>query len=385
MCERRVGRLALRCVAVAVPLLFGGRARVSAQTTAEFRARYDSILPLYLSLDDSIRRRDSAEYNAGWSDTVHAGALTVLTDRASVSRVRMAAPILWDSVRARFGSAASLQARRPLTVRQGAFGGNRRLETAVAWSGEYLRSASVPSAVLASEPSDSDLASALMAVEAGLLMSELDDSLVEWIDGAMLASVHRQVEWESSYFDLLTAPSRVARKCYEGDFGQCRVALGLTRSTNPAFEWYDGPQRVGLVARMGFIRGNSPSRRWTGPYNDCAIHEISAACDDLLRTIDPALIPRPLGSATRALFLALALQTGGAESFARLRKTRGRPVGERLSASAALPLDSLLARWHASVIRARPRPVAVAPRAAVTALFWGLLLGAVSLRSTRWR
>ncbi|MEP6573000.1 MAG: hypothetical protein ABJD11_09900 [Gemmatimonadota bacterium] len=382
------GRMRIRrALSIGAVLVAGLAPMAHAQTTTTFRAQYDSIHPLLVALDDSIARRDSAAQATGPFESLNAGALTILSDAADTARVRAAAPLFWRSIEARFGSSASLLADLQLSVRR--MPSNRRhgsdlLVGSADERGNTNTGAAAPYRVLGTEASDSDLASALTEVEATLLLGTLDDSIRSWVGGPIPASARTGVEWENAYLDLLTAPSFVARGCYSGVFEQCRIALQLVPSINPAFDWYDGPQRAALVSRMGFRTGPASSR-WTGPYNDCAIHRLQPVCDSLLRRLDPAVIQPPLGTVSRAGLLGLVLEAGAPASFARLVETRGQPIERRLAAGAALSPEELLHRWHASVIAARPHPVEVTPASASAALFWCVLLGALSMRSTRWR
>jgi hypothetical protein len=101
-----------------------------------------------------------------------------------------------------------------------------------------------------------------------------------------------------------------------------------------------------------------------------------------LRDKEPLI---PLSPEARASFLGQALRTGGAGAFLRLRAADGEPLLDRLVAAAGVPQDSLLAAWRSAVLAARPSARAGLIRSPLSVLFWLVLLGALAVRSTRWR
>jgi hypothetical protein len=106
------------------------------------------------------------------------------------------------------------------------------------------------------------------------------------------------------------------------------------------------------------------------------------ACDVLLRDREPLI---PLSPEARASFLGQALWTGGPGAFQRLRAAEKEPLLDRMVAAAEVPRDSLLAAWRSAVLAARPSASAGLVRSPLSVFFWVVLLGALAVRSTRWR
>jgi hypothetical protein len=116
----------------------------------------------------------------------------------------------------------------------------------------------------------------------------------------------------------------------------------------------------------------------------CVEGRSADACTALLRRLPARSLEPPLRNGPRAL-VEQALDLGGPDAYDRLMASPHRPLGERLAVAAGVPQDSLVARWRARVIVARPRAVTLTPRGAWAAFVWILVLGALALQSTRWR
>jgi hypothetical protein len=97
------------------------------------------------------------------------------------------------------------------------------------------------------------------------------------------------------------------------------------------------------------------------------------------------LVDQPLSPMARQTLLRVALQNGGAGAFGRLVQGDSLPLVDRLASSAALPADSLIARWHRAIIAARPTGSVLSRAGGWTAFVWVVVLGVVAMRSTRWR
>jgi len=115
------------------------------------------------------------------------------------------------------------------------------------------------------------------------------------------------------------------------------------------------------------------------------MHGADAACSQLLRSLPRGTIPRPLETESHRLLAHIALRIGGRAAYGRLLADSSAPLSERLAHAAGVSLDSLISRWHAEVLAARPVAVTV-PRWGVPVALGGIVvLAACGLRSSRWR
>ena len=181
------------------------------------------------------------------------------------------------------------------------------------------------------------------------------------------------------YEDLVTSSSPLARSCYVGDLSACRSALGLAPALDAATEWYDAPGRRAVVRNL---RRDPRNPVW---YEQCVEQAVDAACIHILRGPDSIHTTAPLSSGSRELLVRLALALGGPAAFHRLLGSAGRPLRQRLEITSGVSSDSLLARWHATVLANRPEPVMLTAGTGWVALAWAIALGTLVLRSSRWR
>src|SRR5437773_1625090 len=105
----------------------------------------------------------------------------------------------------------------------------------------------------------------------------------------------------------------------------------------------------------------------------CAAGDDSA-CVRLMQAATRDQIAPPISIHARQSFLTLAIDAGGPGTYGRLLAARGQPLDARLAAATGLPVDSLVSRWRAWILAARPKTVAADPRAAWAAVGWGVLL-----------
>lgn len=147
--------------------------------------------------------------------------------------------------------------------------------------------------------------------------------------------------------------------------------LDFRRWAGGAVSWDTLPTDTWRHVRLQLLSNGEPEHR-------ACYDGDQAACRRLLVGSD---------SAARGLRLSLAsvaIQAGGDGAFERLLTNEGTPVA-RLEATAQMPLDSLVARWQSRVRYARGPSEDMGPGMAVASSFWIVLMGALSLRSSRWR
>lgn len=210
-----------------------------------------------------------------------------------------------------------------------------------------------------------------------------DAALREWLTGAgVQPTFHQREELEGAYRNLVTASYAVARDCFRGAFETCTQALSLDPPADRVEHWFRSAEERRRAAE-GFTR-----------YFEDAVHQpMFRACGDgadsvciaLLHYVDPSSLPRALGDRDRQLLVRLALVTGGRDAYRRLVADTALPMTQRLSAAAGVPIDTLLARWRAEVLTARPVPVALHPMEEAAGIFWIVVFGFMGSRSSRWR
>src|SRR5256886_10921508 len=82
---------------------------------------------------------------------------------------------------------------------------------------------------------------------------------------------------------------------------------------------------------------------------------------ELLRSLPPGALPRPLTYDARAALVHIALRLGGREAYHRLVATPGAPIADRLAGAAGVSVDSLVPQLLSAILAGRPAPVTVPP------------------------
>jgi hypothetical protein len=345
----------------------GWTGTAAAQDLRVLERRIDRLAELRRDAIAARARADSARREI--LDTVRAGALLVLARPSDAPRVRPAAGRAWRSLDSLFGTATRHLAGQPL------------LFWVMTLSSRDLVSQSQPyQRVMVPETATlDDIAQQLIRAGALEVHARTDTAMASWLGSALQPVVHQDIESSRVYVELVTAPSVAVRRCFSGENDGCRQALGLLHGEEPAVVWYDADERRALVRRMADIRGLS----LRGPRDACLNGDSDADCLALLRA-NPWL-ETPLSRDARHSFARLALAAGGPEAHDRLMSSVGRPTHQRFAVAAGMPADSLLERWRAAVLAARPKPVTMTASGGWVALGWALGFGLLALRSTRWR
>lgn len=185
---------------------------------------------------------------------------------------------------------------------------------------------------------------------------------------------------ELTHLELLTANVPGAQGCYEGSMAACARSVNLTaRLTEGSAEGTAELRR--FVAQRLRHRATEPALAQS--FAACVDGDNGAACLVFLERAgvhEPTLSSRAAGT----LLIAVA-DLGGADALRRFFADTGLAIVPRLEAAAAMPLDSLLARWHAEVLARRPTPTSVPAGLQWLAVVWTAVLVALATRSTRWR
>jgi hypothetical protein len=207
----------------------------------------------------------------------------------------------------------------------------------------------------------------------------LDSTLSLWLENDIAFDSLTVIQAQTAYLELAIKPWRIVRDCYEGRLDRCRDALALGRQS--VITWYTADERRHVVetAREWEPRlGEDPRAQ------QCAVGGDDHACVAVLEAY-PHVLREPLSALTRQSLLRIALQSGGTGAFGRLVRSDTLAVLDALATAAAVPADSLIARWHRAILAARPRGTVLTLGGGWTAFVWVVVLGVAAMRSTRWR
>lgn len=368
-----------RLLAIGLCLTLLGAASVAAQAgpTDELRVAATRVRLLRAqrdSLDLLLRARDARRDQAlGWK-SVQVGRLEVDLLPAEEAALLPAVRQGWDLVHNRFGALADSAPLMHLRLQRDTGTGPEPTASVSIYRLDRPRPGSPYTSrrVIGSADVDSlGVGVASAAIEA--LNASYDSLLTPWTAVSLPLSEPPKLR-ERVYVHLVTSPYGLSRSCQVADMLACARAIGIMQPLDFVGWFQPGERR-----RLGGAGSRSPLHR------ACKEAGYLPACDSVLMA-EPGRVLLPLGDAdTRASLLLTMLDLGGSGALARLHTARGASLQDRLAAGAGVPVDSLLRRWHAAILAARPLPVTVRYRDAVTALFWFTVLAALALGSTRWR
>src|SRR5438552_1668150 len=359
------GRWALALLAASVGTL-------SAQDVPRLQARADSLLREWRRASAVADMVDSLNHAraAGGTDTISVGALRIVTN-PSPARLREAAARAWPVIDSLYGSEARQLERRPYLI------------------ASYDPDTTSPKPTLRSAiqvPWDKDVASLAMIFLTNVPIGRPDAGLQNWLGGPVAPIIHPAQARATVYVELVTAPFQAARNCFLGVMNDCRTALTLGQSPDHVEQWYpSAAERRALVFRsfaeyFGYSDhgARKPALQSCGAGSD-------TACTELLRSLPPGALPRPLTYDARAALAHIALRLGGREAYHRLVATPGAPIADRLAGAAGVSVDSLVAQRRSEILAARPAPVTLPPWGPWAALGWTAVFAVCALRSSRWR
>ena len=333
------------------------------QGSTALQARADSLLHewrqanILAAVQDSLR---AAAHIAG-RDTIRVGALTILANPSPLPLAQAAAQA-WPEIERFYGPAAQALARHPVVIQA------VDPDTAVLTSG--------PAGILRI-PWDQDQGQLVRALVGSADLGSLDRGLRDWLEGPITPLFDLRPTLSRVYVQLVTAPSQAVRHCFAGDLAACRDALSLTDTTGLISRWYGPEERRAIVASSFLDWGPHQAG-----FRSCVTGSDSA-CLDLLESVGN--VRHPLDYGARHTLLATAVALGGHGAFSRLLAASNGPTGTRLAEASLVTEDSLVARWRADVLAARPKPVALPPWGAWIALAWAGVFAGCALRSSRWR
>jgi hypothetical protein len=206
-----------------------------------------------------------------------------------------------------------------------------------------------------------------------------DPAFFAWASYTIPRDTPRVSGWAQQRLALVSSGTAVGQRCYRGDLVACRIALLLAPEADPVLTWHDSVTRRRLVRRHGALarrRDQNEERR--------CLAGSDAACIAVLQQFPPSAFREPGASALRVGFLKHALAVGGPGAIERLLGVHTSPAG-RLEAAARQPLDSVIGSWQARVKHTRAPSEDLTIGITMVSLLWTTAIGALALRSSRWR
>lgn len=354
----------------------GAAAPARAQSQADYRAEVQRLAPIWRSVTAAGRREDSLRVRALPNDTMHIAALSVLVGPGFAALARAAAESASAGLRARFG--ASTEAlrthlftltRQPDSPVDSSTVNVGEVDTLGRVSTNFRTPATVPA-----------VSESWMRRGALVLTSDLGPSIERWLNGPIPVDTATRDDWVGVRIDVVTSSFQASRDCYGGNLTSCERALGVVDERSPARSWYTPEERRDLVRKDGYAlrRGQEDE------FARCVAHDAADACTALAAQIPEDEVQAPLGTASRQSLIDLAMQLGGPGAYARMLAAPD-DRGGKLTAAAAIPLDSLVARWRDKVVLTEAPQTTMTPGLALMSLVWVTTCGALALGSSRWR
>jgi hypothetical protein len=367
--------------ALAVVLVSMVAARAGAQTP-RLEQEVDSLARLAAEARGAVRAHDdSVKRSVRAADTAYAGTPTIVAERSVVPRTRVVAPVVVDSVASVTGAAMSRLVGFTFRVH-----GERRVNwnRAGDTTRELVVSVHRPNGAEMRawrSPADSaSIAAALQYAMTYMVFAASDPAFFAWAGSVIPGDTLNASEWANQRLLLVSSASAVAGRCYRGDIQACRTALMLMPGSDPILDWHDSTTRRRLVRRHGAL-----ARRLDARAEQQCLGGSDASCVSLLQLFPSGTFREPTAVALRSAFLRHALAVGGAGAVERLLVANSGSPTTRLEAAAQLPVDSLIGRWQMRVRETRAPSQDLTVGIAIMSVAWAAGMGALSLRSSRWR
>lgn len=339
---------------------------------ARFAAHAKAAVRAY---DDSVRRDDTA------IDTAYKGSVTIVAERSIVQEIRVIAPHVVDSVASLVGSGMS---------RLDGYSFRARVEHLVGWGrrGDTTRELAMmvvrPNGALLRawrSPVDSaNIAASLYYALRHTAFAAVDPSFFAWAGNGIPGETMRASDWADQRLALLSSASAVGNRCFRGDLAACKTALLLTSDPDPIRAWHDTSTRRRLVRRHGAM-----ARRLDPVAEQRCLAGADSACVTVLGLFPAETFREPAPATLRFGLLRHALAVGGTGAVERLLAATADDPAGRLEAASRMPIDSLVGSWQARVRGTRAPSQDLTLGVAIMSLAWVTGIGALSLRSSRWR
>lgn len=228
-----------------------------------------------------------------------------------------------------------------------------------------------------------DAASLARVLETDLqarLGTDAKPAFATWLGAPLPLDAATKWQWRAIRIELVSSRSTIARRCYDGDLGACKATLGFTVTADPATAWYDSASRHAIVAEA-----REAARLDARASGDC-LSGSDSTCIALLRHSGQLAkwLGAPGSGEARMALVQEAFDAGGPGALARLAASQDAPL-TAVSAIGNAPSDSLVRRWQQRARNGGVESESATPVVALTAAAWILMMGGVSLGSSRWR
>jgi hypothetical protein len=218
----------------------------------------------------------------------------------------------------------------------------------------------------------------------GAAYDAMPANLRAWMGKA--ASLHANgrpnPELYSTYREIARSNRKSSRACLEGAIGACRSLMAIEPGNDTAVSWLDEKERRDLLAQLGRRGRQYMLRHLPGTnmklYESCMRREDDNACRDALRSMN---VRAPVSDNSRTEVWRLTLAIGGPEAYARMEASQASEIGDVLAAGAGVPIDSVVSRWRAMVVRAMPHSPAPNSREILVGAL--LCIGALAVSAGR--
>jgi len=341
--------------------------RARAEDLKRLEERADSLARLWTEADALASLADSLAHadQYGHLDTLASAALRIISNRSPLP-LRAAAAKAWPAIDSLYGSAATELETRPYLIHavdpDSAGGGRSAWGIEIPWDKGVWELANL---LLVHTP-----------------MPLPDKAFQDWHGDRVRPSFRAwRTDLGQSYVALVTSPHSIARDCYLGSLESCRSALGLDDPFDPTRIFRTPDERRSALQELALTYRETER---IAVFEGCRAGRDSA-CINLMRLLPARRLPPPLGINARQTLVVAALRLGGRDAYRRLLAHPEASMAVRLSQAAGVPLDTLLARWRAEVVAARPASVMLAPFGPLVGLGWTALFGLCALGSSRWR
>ena len=341
------------------------------QTVADLQSRREQLSARAESLRVMVGQLRAAEQDSGVVVDAHAGALRMRTTRglapianeALAQAQKAAAKVLGPD-------AATIAQRLSLTLREnrsrvqrrfiiplgGASGGETNERMTSASLSASLDGRELPGVTLYAPVTKDDLADAVFSALEQASASTLPPVLSTWTGNRLPLHELTPEDWQNAYRAMATADAAVVRRCVAGERGACRLAFALdSMPANRLAAWYDESDLPGVARSAG-----DPMQRSTlmgavsvEERDECTERHNLELCRRMLAYLPADAYPIPLSMYHRGTLVGFALRMGGAHALSRLSTASG-TIADRLSATAGVSSDSLVALWQQRVMVARP-------------------------------
>lgn len=369
MCRLRLGE----ALVVAGVIGWTG-SRAHAQELRRYEHRVDSLANVWRgTVTQRIAYEQQQRGNYRSFAPIEAGPLHLLVDTATAAMARRAADSVVAQLAPTYGHALDELRRHTLVLRRQRVNDVGEKDTAYVLIAE-LQSDSTERFSIVVAPELNLVSVSLRDAALKVLLRATDPHFAKWLFAQLPLDTVPSLEWSRTRVALLSSFA-VGRRCYAGSIRDCRLALDITESVDPVVETLDASDRRKLVQDL------REENMWGRRGGEDCVRGSDSACIAFLRVNH---IRAPISSSHRIDVVRLAMALGGPRSMERLLMTNG-SVDDRIAAAAHMPTDAVLRRWVSRARDARKASDDMSLGIAASSLGWVLILGAMALRSSRWR